>query len=365
MLTRNRRAVVRALLAERCTVPGWRWGVVNTCRPPTARPSLPRSTGSTAAPARSSSPPRSRRRRPPRSRHESVGALLARPRPRGAPHPRTEGDPRPPRFDCWVNLAERARGTAPAAQRPHFALLRVLAPLPSPPLYVAVVLLAGVLAGAMVLVRPHPAPMALLFGLYTTVGHEHAGQLPAPLPPVARAPLSGLLPAPHRARVYGEVGGGTPGRLPLPSRPPRGPTCSWGDLLRGLFLHGDHKMDPDWREGHALMRLAQGSTAFDAVRSRYLAWGGAPSASGAPWPTGRSPCSSRSSAGLPVSHPPRRGFVGSRADSSAPRGWQRLSLHGSRANREHGDRVVQLLHDRHRARGSSPRSPSCVRQERR
>jgi len=182
-------------------------------------------------------------------------------------------------LDCWLHLAPRgAWYGAGGFNVAHFALLDALLPRPTPALYVGVVLLAGLLAGSMVLLRPEPVASAVLFALYTygwamsmQDSYQHHYLLSLLL-----ACLVFFPPATSRA-LFGEVGTGEVTTLP----PPR-TTTAWAYVLLAVTCAVVYayaaiaKMDPAFRQGAVLARLAGGSETFAALHARFLAWGGDP-----------------------------------------------------------------------------------------
>lgn len=167
-------------------------------------------------------------------------------------------------FDCWLELVPHgARYGVGGFNVAHFAFLDALLPLPTAPLYVGTVLLAGWLALTMALVGPTRVGMAALTALYTLAWscslldtYQHHYLLSLLLLAMTCFPSITLTEA-LDGSLHDE---------------PRhaSPRESWGFVLFCVscaivyFYTAVTKTNADWRDGHAIARLA-GHT--DAARA--------------------------------------------------------------------------------------------------
>ncbi|MBK6576244.1 MAG: HTTM domain-containing protein [Sandaracinaceae bacterium] len=170
-------------------------------------------------------------------------------------------------FDCWLELVPHgARYGVGGFNVAHFAFLDALLPLPTAPLYVGSVLLAGWLALTMALVGPTRVGMAALTTLYTLAWssslldtYQHHYLLSLLLLAMTCFPSITLRDA---------LGGSLHDDPDDPSA--RVPHESWGFVSFCVscaivyFYTAVTKTNADWRDGHAIARLA-GHT--DAARS--------------------------------------------------------------------------------------------------
>lgn len=170
-------------------------------------------------------------------------------------------------FDCWIDLVPHGgRYGVGGFNVAHFAVLDALLPLPTAPLYVGAVLLTGWLALTMALAGPTRVGMVALTGLYTLTwscslldAYQHHYLLSLLLVAMTCFPSITLQQA-----LDGELHKATP------TAEASAPRQSWGFVLFCVscaivyFYTAVTKTNADWRDGHALARLA-GHT--DAGRS--------------------------------------------------------------------------------------------------
>lgn len=168
-------------------------------------------------------------------------------------------------FDCWLDLVPHGgRYGMGGFNVAHFALLDALLPLPTAEFYVGAVLLTGWLALTMALVGPTRVGMIALTALYTLTwscslldAYQHHYLLSLLLVAMTCFPSITL-----REALDGEL------HIPGPGAP--APRESWGFVLFCVscaivyFYTAVTKTNADWRDGHAIARLA-GHT--DAARS--------------------------------------------------------------------------------------------------
>jgi hypothetical protein len=171
-------------------------------------------------------------------------------------------------FDCWLELVPHgARYGVGGFNVAHFAFLDALLPLPTAPLYVGAVLLAGWLALTMALVGPTRAGMVALTTLYTLAWscslldtYQHHYLLSLLLLAMTCFPSLTLSDA---------LGGALDEEPPATSPGQR--RESWGFVLFCVscaivyFYTAVTKTNADWRDGHAIARLAGQTEAARAM----------------------------------------------------------------------------------------------------
>lgn len=178
-------------------------------------------------------------------------------------------------FDCWLDLVPHGgRYGVGGFNVAHFAFLDALLPLPTAPLYVGTVLLTGWLALTMALAGPTRVGMVVLTTLYTLAWscslldtYQHHYLLSLLLVAMTCFPAITLQQA-----LYGDLHTDllADEATELGLARPRAPRESWGFVLFCVscaivyFYTAVTKTNADWRDGHAIARLA-GHT--DAARN--------------------------------------------------------------------------------------------------
>jgi hypothetical protein len=219
-------------------------------------------------------------------------------------------------FDLWIDLVSHGgRYGVGGFNVAHFGWLDAVQPHPSADLYVGVLLLSGLLAFTLALVRPVRWALGLLAALYTWSwamsmldSYQHHYLLSLLLLSLTffpRLTAADVFPGdeldPHKdgdEPQATDAGGTKRARRRQQKRKKNkvaqaterarfrffGPwTSAWGYVSFGItggLVYGFTavtKMEADWREGHALRRLTSRNEPVLAVRDRFVEWGMEPS----------------------------------------------------------------------------------------
>ncbi len=181
-------------------------------------------------------------------------------------------------FDCWIELVPHAgRYGAGGFNVAHFEWLDAVAPLPTPALYIGVQCLCGLIALGMACTRPHRALMALLAGLYTygwtmsmLDSYQHHYLLSLVLLCGIFFPMT---PAEQVLAARSSVSNAAAARQ-TEAHETRASFAVLGLTFSIVYVFAAiHKLEPQWWQGDALMRLGRSSEAVMALEQWWLSAG--------------------------------------------------------------------------------------------